>query len=439
MFDLLGPSSAVGALLARPIETRVFGEGDTWFGPCTSPESRDGTQLQAVFLNGLLAQIRFALRASGIALDNADDAMLWKAMQAAVTGGVAYGVASGTAAELIVETTTPALRLPYEDGALAVVDLPADLPMAANATIRFGTGPRVAILRNDGARIQAGDGPAGTQQLMVCKDGAWKLVVPQAATVRIRGTQPIYVSIDGNDNNDSLTSNTPLRTLDAAFEMYRGYYTQGRRLPIQLVKGGEYTIPVGYPDMGGQMAIIGNTAAQNLFILKGAGGGSRGGVLEADGFDLALQGVTVRNTGTDRFTVAASGSGRASLSYVTLVSAAPLLVHHFYVTGGAEGQISTGCNWDSSAAGMMSVRKGEIGISSGAQLRVRNTPTWSAAAAVPLDFGTINVRGGASIAGAANGKRYDIASPAIIRGAAADFFPGTVAGTVTDSAGRYTG
>jgi len=435
--DLLGPASAVGAVTERPAETRGFGMTDTWFAPCTSPESRDGTQIQAVWLNALLDQIRYALRASGIPLDNADSSMLWQAMQAAMTGGVAYGVASGTATQLIVETTTPTLRLPYEDGALAVVDFPTNLALGTNATIRFADGDRTALLRNDGSRVQSGDGPAGSQQLMVCKDGAWKLVVPQAAILRIRGTQPIYVSTDGNDNNDSLTSGTALRTLEAAFDLYRGYYTQGKRLPVQLVRPGTYPFPSDYAEMAGRMAIRGNTNAQADYILDSAGAGSRGGAFEADGFDLALQGLLLRNRSTDRFTAASSGGGRLSLLNVTLTSPAPINNYHLYVSGDASASINPGVIWASSAAGMMSVRKGDIGITTGAVLEVRGNPTWGVAAAVPLDYGTISVRGGARINGLATGKRYDISAPGIIRGAADDFFPGTLDGTVTDPSGRY--
>lgn len=86
MTDLLGPANAVNFTTSRPSDTRIFGGDDTWFKPCSSPSAQDGTQVQAVWLNGILAQIRRAIVGMGIPVDNADDDMLLKAIQAAAAG-----------------------------------------------------------------------------------------------------------------------------------------------------------------------------------------------------------------------------------------------------------------------------------------------------------------------------------------------------------------
>jgi hypothetical protein len=83
--DILGPASAVNATTVRPSETRIFGAVDTFFKPC-SPGATDGTAVQAVFLNGVLQQMRRAIRGMGITEDNLDDDMLLKAIQAAQVG-----------------------------------------------------------------------------------------------------------------------------------------------------------------------------------------------------------------------------------------------------------------------------------------------------------------------------------------------------------------
>ncbi|WP_276199051.1 hypothetical protein [Chelatococcus sp. XZ-Ab1] len=85
MTDLLGPASAINAVTTRPGDTRVFGENDSWFKPCTSPSQQDGTRITADFLNGILAQIRRAIVGMGVSVDNADDDMLLKAIQAATS------------------------------------------------------------------------------------------------------------------------------------------------------------------------------------------------------------------------------------------------------------------------------------------------------------------------------------------------------------------
>lgn len=83
MTDLLGPASALNAVTSRPNDTRIFGPDDTWFKNCSSPTTQDGTRIEADWLNGILAQLRTAIVGMGIPIDNADDAMLLKAIQAA--------------------------------------------------------------------------------------------------------------------------------------------------------------------------------------------------------------------------------------------------------------------------------------------------------------------------------------------------------------------
>lgn len=84
--DLLGPADAPNFVTTRPAEARIFGTVDTFFKDCSSPGGNDGTFVEANFVNGLLAQIRRAIRGMGITENNADDDMLLKAIQAAATG-----------------------------------------------------------------------------------------------------------------------------------------------------------------------------------------------------------------------------------------------------------------------------------------------------------------------------------------------------------------
>lgn len=88
MADLLGPASAPNAVTVRPSDARVFGGSDTWLQDCSSPSALDGTAIQAAYLNGILAQIRRAIRGMAITESNTDDDMLLKAIQAAGAGYV---------------------------------------------------------------------------------------------------------------------------------------------------------------------------------------------------------------------------------------------------------------------------------------------------------------------------------------------------------------
>lgn len=92
--DLLGPASAPNATTTRPADSRVFGADDTFFKDCSSPVARDGTKVQAGYLNGLLQQIRRAIRGMGIAENNANDDMLLEAIRKAAGDKVAAAAAT---------------------------------------------------------------------------------------------------------------------------------------------------------------------------------------------------------------------------------------------------------------------------------------------------------------------------------------------------------
>lgn len=84
MSDLLGPADAPNAVTVRPAESRTFDADDTFFKDCVNGVAGTGTSIQQAFLNGLLQQVRRAIRGMSITEDNADDDMLLKAIQAAI-------------------------------------------------------------------------------------------------------------------------------------------------------------------------------------------------------------------------------------------------------------------------------------------------------------------------------------------------------------------
>ena len=71
MPDILGPANAANSVTTDPGESRSFGGTDSWFKDCSNPSAVDGTALQAAFLNGLLRQLRTAIRDAGVTEDNA--------------------------------------------------------------------------------------------------------------------------------------------------------------------------------------------------------------------------------------------------------------------------------------------------------------------------------------------------------------------------------
>lgn len=108
MTDLLGPANAANSVTTRPSDSRVFGGSDTWAKDASSPTANDGTSWSASTFNGLLAQIRALIRGMAITVDNTDDNMLLKAVQAAAPP---YAVDTGTASALVVNVNQPGFTL----------------------------------------------------------------------------------------------------------------------------------------------------------------------------------------------------------------------------------------------------------------------------------------------------------------------------------------
>lgn len=102
--DLLGPANAPGAVTARPVDSRVFGTADTWHKDCTNPDANDGTEITAAYLNGVLGQLRNAVRGMGAAIDNTSDDMLLHAIQLAMA---TYSADSGSADAVVITHSPP--------------------------------------------------------------------------------------------------------------------------------------------------------------------------------------------------------------------------------------------------------------------------------------------------------------------------------------------
>lgn len=59
---------------------------DTWFTNCSAAGATDGTYATADFFNVIIANLRYVCREADVTLNNADDTMLWQAIQAAILG-----------------------------------------------------------------------------------------------------------------------------------------------------------------------------------------------------------------------------------------------------------------------------------------------------------------------------------------------------------------
>lgn len=87
----LGPQSPNYTTTRPATDTVVAGALETWFQDCTAAGAFDGTVPTASWFNVITAQLREAVKAASVALDDADDLMVWKAMQAAALAALSAG------------------------------------------------------------------------------------------------------------------------------------------------------------------------------------------------------------------------------------------------------------------------------------------------------------------------------------------------------------
>lgn len=164
MADLLGPASAAGSVTSRPTDPRVFGNDDTWFVGCSSPDSEDGTEINAEFLNAVLAQVRSAIRGMGAPIDNASDDMLLNAIKLA---RLRYAVDTGAADAMIVTLNPPIAAYATELTLLVKV---SDSNATPAPTINVDGKGAKTIKGADGAALAPGD-LAGAHVAMLAYDG----------------------------------------------------------------------------------------------------------------------------------------------------------------------------------------------------------------------------------------------------------------------------
>lgn len=178
MTDLIGPgSNATNVVTARPAETRTFGPLDTWFKDCSSPAAGDGTRVPAAFLNALAALVRQAIRQAGVAENNGDDLMLWKAMQAASAAPalvVHRGAGTGTANALAV-TVTPAVTA-YVDGDIYEI-APVATSTLTTPTLAVSELAAKTIVHADGSELLPGELVADAKMLMAYSQALDKIVL----------------------------------------------------------------------------------------------------------------------------------------------------------------------------------------------------------------------------------------------------------------------
>lgn len=169
MTDLMGPANALNAVTARPPESRVFGSADTFFKDCSSALAKDGTALTSSFFNGVLQQLRRAIRGQSVGEDNADDDMLLKAIR---SSGIRWGTASGTATDLVL-AASPTVASVYAGLAVAV-KLSAD--STGPLTLKVDGTDVKNVTWSDGSAVSAGDLKIGGVMFVIYDGAKYQIV-----------------------------------------------------------------------------------------------------------------------------------------------------------------------------------------------------------------------------------------------------------------------
>ena len=116
-----GPQAA-NYTTARPTADTIVSSLNTFFKDCTSAAAKDGTVVDASWLNMVTAQIRTAIANASITLDDTNDNQLWLAMQkAAVSAGVMFTAAAAAPttpklADIWFDTTVGTINIYATDG-----------------------------------------------------------------------------------------------------------------------------------------------------------------------------------------------------------------------------------------------------------------------------------------------------------------------------------
>lgn len=428
--DLFGPAS-VNSVTARPADARVFGGVDTFFKDCTNPDAQDGTQILAAYLNAHLQILRHAVRGMGVTESNVDDDLLLKAIQAA---RLPYAVDTGAANALTITLTpTPLSWATPFSVAVKVANRNTIAGVTLGVTGLAGTRP---VVRRDGSALVRGDFLANDLIVLIYDGTSMRLATLARGEVPLVtiGNPTLWVRTDGNDANDGSANDAAhaFATINGALSAAASRFVlAGRSLTIRLGNAGVYAgfncanIP--------NVTIVGDTAAQDLYIISVTGGP---GSLGASACTVNLSGVQVRNDSSGVVhSVQAGFGGSFILNHVTLAGSP---VCHLVANPGGSIAVNGPLFITSGGAEALSAQGGNITFIAGSSLTVSNMPSFSTAFAHAYNSGGSISISGVTMSGGATGKRYlaEINASINTAGGGANFFPGDVAGT-TSLGGQY--
>ncbi|WP_316168973.1 MULTISPECIES: hypothetical protein [unclassified Bradyrhizobium] len=464
-YDLIGPSNAPNSVTTRPADSRatngaVVGAADTWFQDCTSPTANDGTKVMAAWLNGIMGQLRNAIRGNGnlvatsqpvVTESDADDAMLLKAMQYLIQRGKAkFAQDTGTASNVVVTLSPPPPEL--VEGMVMAVKMAA-APVGPTTINVNGSGPLPAV-RRGGYPTIGSDWNAGDYLLWIYTAGAKWMAVGFLQS-DIPGGVPLQANADwyvnASTGSDTLYDGTaatvsgshgPFASIQRALQQCAKYNMNGFNQTVHVADGNYSPIITPTINGTGNIFITGNNAnPQNCAITNTSPNGVA--ITASNGY--IISGFRLSSTGVNALDGIAVGGGQVTINNMRF---GPCTRYHVMANPG--GSIILGQGTFAIEAGATTTAHlaassgGSIGPTTGAGtvfptlviLGVVSINQWiyaSYAGSVQMAY--------ASVTGASNvtGAKYAAIMNGTIGsyGVGVNAFPGSTAGT-TNTGGQYS-
>jgi hypothetical protein len=293
----------------------------------------------------------------------------------------------------------------------------------------------VSFSERRGCPGDALDLPAGSTVTLICTGTTWALAGIAYSEVPSVGDVTIYVRTDGSDSNDGSSNDSghALATIGEALNRAKKAGSSNT-VTIQLGVAGTYAERIVTANIAATIVVKGDTANQANYNI--APPGTIFSVLDINNANVSFQGIRLVPSGTVTHELYASSNATVSISNVTLSAAGTISGGLITAATGATITISAGCNILAGAGSALNVNGGTIAINENVAV---GTPTYTAAFVAAANGGAVlRASTGPTFSGSATGTRYAASMNSIIstNGGGANYFPGTVAGSVS-TGGQY--
>lgn len=123
MTTAFGPQGPNYSTVRPPADPQASAGIDTFFTNCSAAGAKDGTFATADFFNVLIANLRYLVRQTGVALSDADDTMVYNSVLAAAGSSFTAALAAHLSADrgVKINGTTLAVESTLGDGTRTVL------------------------------------------------------------------------------------------------------------------------------------------------------------------------------------------------------------------------------------------------------------------------------------------------------------------------------